>query len=181
MKVKKIIYAVDSHTEGMSTRVVVGGFPSIPGESMIEKREYTKNNLDDLVTGIIWEPRGHDAMFTAIITSPTSNEADFGVIYRGPYNWDTMCIHGTIGVVTVAIETGIVKVKEPITKVKVDTPAGIVIAKAEVENGNTKIVTVRNVPCFLYKKEVSLKIPTFGEVVGDVAFGGNFYFLVDNR
>jgi len=181
MKLKKVIYVVDSHTEGMSTRVVVGGFPHIPGKSMLEKREYAKNNLDNLVTSIIWEPRGHDALYTAIITLPTSKEADFGVIFRGPYTWETMCGHGTIGVVTVAIETGTIEAKEPITKVTIDTPAGLVIAKAEVENGSVKRVTIRNVPCFLYKGEVLIKVPGLGEVMGDVAFGGNFYFLVDSR
>lgn len=181
MKIKKIIYVVDSHTEGMSTRVVVGGFPHVLGESMLEKRSYIKNNLDDLVTSIIWEPRGHDMMFTAIITPSVSSEADFGVIYRGPYTWDTMCIHGTIGVATVAVETGIVKVKEPVTKVIIDTPAGLVVAKVEIRNGNVERVTIRNVPCFLYKGNVSIKIPTLGEVIGDICFGGNFYFLVDNR
>jgi len=181
MKSKKFIYVVDSHTEGMPTRVVVGGFPHIPGKSMLEKREYVKNNLDDLVTSIIWEPRGHDDMYIAIITLPTSKEADFGVIYRGPYTWETMCGHGTIGVTTVAVETGIVEAKEPITKVTIDTPAGLVIAEAKVENGSVERVTIHNVPCFLYKEEVSIKVPGLGVVVGDVVFGGNFYFLVDSR
>jgi len=181
MKIEKTIYVVDSHTEGMSTRVVVGGFPHVLGESMLEKRDYIKNNLDDLVTSIIWEPRGHDAMFTAIITPSVSSEADFGVVYRGPYTWDTMCIHGTIGVATVAVATGIVEVIEPVTKVTIDTPAGLVVAKVEIRNGNVKRVTIRNVPCFLYKGDVSIKVPTLGKVVGDIAFGGNFYFLVDNK
>lgn len=92
-----------------------------------------------------------------------------------------MCVHGTIGVATVAVETGIIEAKEPITKVTIDTPAGLVIAKAEVENGSVKRVTIRNVACFLYKGEVLIKVPELGEVMGDIAFGGNFYFLVDSR
>lgn len=180
MKIKKMIYVVDSHTEGMSTRVVVSGFPNIKGSSMLEKRNYVKNNLDDLVTSITWEPRGHDTMFTAIITQPISDKTDFGVIYRGPYTWDTMCIHGTIGVATAAVETGIVEVKEPITKITIDTPAGIVTAKAHVENDNVKSVTVCNVPCFLYKNDVILEVPGVGKIKGDIVFGGNFYFLVDS-
>jgi len=181
MKFKRALYVVDSHTEGMPTRVVVGGFPRIYGRSMIEKMNYVKNNLDKLITSILWEPRGHDDMFVAILTSPSSEEADLGVIFRGPYAYETMCGHGSMGVTVVAIETGIIETVEPVTKVVLDTPAGLVIAKADVEDESVKSVSIRNVPCFLYKEKVSIKVPIIGEVIGDIAFGGNFYFIVDSR
>ena len=80
MRFERSISTVDSHTQGNPTRVVVGGFPHIPGKTMMEKMKYVRENLDDLVTGILWEPRGHDDMFVAIITPPTIAEADLGII-----------------------------------------------------------------------------------------------------
>ena len=180
MRFEKSISAVDSHTQGNPTRVVVGGFPSIPGKTMMEKLNYVKKNLDDLVTSILWEPRGHDDMFVAIITPPITIHADLGVIYRGAYDYMTMCGHGTIGTVTVAVETGIVKAQEPVTTVIVDTPSGLVTTKAEVEDGTVKHVTIRNVPSFLYKQDVVIKVPDIGRVRGDLCYGGDFYFILDS-
>ena len=179
MRFERSISAVDSHTQGNPTRVVVGGFPYIPGKTMMEKLNHVKEHHDDLVTGILWEPRGHDDMFIAIVTSPTSVGADLGIIYRGAYDYMTMCGHGTIGAVTVAIETGLVKAQEPITTVKVDTPSGLVTTKAEIEDGAVKSVTIRNVPSFLYERDVVVEVPGVGRVTGDLSFGGDFYFIVD--
>jgi proline racemase len=180
MRFEKLISAVDSHTQGNPTRVVVGGFPYIPGKTMMEKLNYVKENYDDLVTGILWEPRGHDDMFVAIVTPPTTAEADLGIIYRGAYDYMTMCGHGTIGTVTVAVETGIVRAQEPTTTVIVDTPSGLVTTKAKVEDGVVKNVTIRNVPSFLYKQDVVIKVPDVGRVRGDICYGGDFYFILDS-
>lgn len=181
MKIERVIYTIDTHTEGNPTRVIVGGFPHIPGKTMIGKMNYVKNNLDNLLTAIIWEPRGHDDMGAAVLVSPVSEGADFGVLFRGATEYLTMCGHETIGVVTAAIETGIVEAKEPITTVTLDTPAGIVTAKARVENDNVKNITLKNVPSFLYKEECPVEVSGVGEIVGDIAFGGNFYFIVDTE
>ena len=180
MRFEKLISAVDSHTQGNPTRVVVGGFPYIPGKTMMGKVKYVRENLDDLVTGILWEPRGHDDMFVAIVTPPTNSRADLGIIYRGAYDYMTMCGHGTIGAVTVAVETGLVRAQEPITTVIVDTPSGFVTTKAKIEDGAVKNVTIRNVPSFLYKQNVVIKVPDIGRVRGDVCYGGDFYFIVDS-
>jgi proline racemase len=147
---------------------------------MIDKMNYVKSNLDDLITGIQWEPRGHDDIYLTIITPPVHPEANFGVVYRGPYKYYFMCGHGTIGTVTVAIETGIVKACEPFTNVVLDTPSGLVSVKARVENGSVKSVTLRNVPSFLYKKDVFVEIPEIGKVRGDISFGGDFYYLTES-
>jgi proline racemase/trans-L-3-hydroxyproline dehydratase len=160
--------------------VVVGGFPHIPGKTMMEKLNHVKEHYDDLVTGILWEPRGHDDMFVAIVTPPTSPGADLGIIYRGAYDYMTMCGHGTIGAVTVAVETGLVKAQEPITTVKVDTPSGVVTTKAKIEGGAVKSVTIRNVPSFLYKRDVVVEAPGVGRVTGDLCYGGDFYFILDS-
>ncbi len=180
MRFEKSISAVDSHTQGNPTRVVVGGFPYIPGETMMEKLNYVKEKYDDLVTSILWEPRGHDDMFVAIVTPPTNAQANLGIIYRGAYDYMTMCGHGTIGTVTVAVETGIVKAQEPVTTVIVDTPSGLVTTKVKVEDGAVKSVTIRNVPSFLYKRDVVIKIPGIGRVRGDLCYGGDFYFILDS-
>jgi proline racemase len=180
MRFEKSISTVDSHTQGNPTRVVVGGFPYIPGKTMMEKLNYVKDKYDDLVTGILWEPRGHDDMFVAIVAPPTNPRADLGIIYRGAYDYMTMCGHGTIGTVTVAVETGLVKAQEPITSVVVDTPSGLVTTKAKVENGTVKSVTIRNVPSFLYKQDVAIEVPDIGRVRGDVCYGGDFYFILDS-
>ena len=180
MRFEKLISAVDSHTQGNPTRVVVGGFPHIPGKTMMEKLNHVKDHYNDLVTGILWEPRGHDDMFVAIVTPPTAAEADLGIIYRGAYDYMTMCGHGTIGAVTVAVETGLVKAQEPITTVIVDTPSGLVTTKVKIEDGAVKNVTIRNVPSFLYKQDVVIKIPDVGRVRGDLCYGGDFYFILDS-
>ena len=180
MRFEKLISTVDSHTQGNPTRVVVGGFPYIPGKTMMEKLNYVKDKYDDLVTGILWEPRGHDDMFVVIVTPPTNPRADLGIIYRGAYDYMTMCGHGTIGAVTVAVETGLVKAQEPITTVIVDTPSGLVITKAEIEDGAVKNVTIRNVPSFLYKQDVVIRVPDIGRVRGDLCYGGDFYFILDS-
>ena len=180
MRFEKLISAVDSHTQGNPTRVVVGGFPHIPGETMMEKLNHVKEHYDDLVTGILWEPRGHDDMFVAIVTPPANPRADLGIIYRGAYDYMTMCGHGTIGAVTVAVETGLVKAQEPITTVIVDTPSGLVTTKATIEDGAVKNVTIRNVPSFLYKRDVVVEVPGVGRVTGDLSHGGDFYFIVDS-
>jgi len=181
MKFTNSISVVDSHTQGNPTRVVIGGLPPILGETMIEKMTYVRDNLDNLITGIQWEPRGHDDIFLTIITPPISPEADFGVIYKGQYEYFFMCGHGTIGTVTVAIETGIVKANEPFTDLILDTPSGLVSAKAEVENGTVKSVTIRNVPSFLYKKDVYVEIPEIGKIRGDISFGGDFYYITESN
>lgn len=181
MRFSRLIYAVDSHTMGEPTRVVIGGVPHIPGKTMAEKKEYLEKNMDHLRTALMHEPRGHRDMFGSIITSPVNPEADFGIIFMDGGGYLNMCGHGSIGAITVAIETGIVKSAEPITYIKLDTPAGLVQARAEVKNNMVKSVTVRNVPAFLYKADAEIDVPDIGKVKTDIAFGGSFFAIVDAK
>lgn len=181
MRFSRLIYAVDSHTMGEPTRVVIGGVPHIPGKTMAEKKEYLEKNMDHLRTALMHEPRGHRDMFGSIITSPVNPEADFGIIFMDGGGYLNMCGHGSIGAVTVAIETGIVKSAEPITYVKLDTPAGLVQARAEVKDNVVKSVTVRNVPAFLYKADAEIDVPGIGKVKTDIAFGGSFFAIADAK
>jgi proline racemase len=178
MRFKRLISAVDSHTEGEPTRVVIGGVPVIPGATFQEKWAWAKANLDDLRKMLMFEPHGHPAMSGSIVTAPCTPGADVGVIYIEVSGFLPMCGHGTIGTCTVLVEAGLVPVTEPVTAIVLDTPAGLVRAKVEVADGVAKSVTIQNVPSFLYKRDVKVKVPELGEIVLDIAYGGNFYAIV---
>lgn len=178
MKTNRIIHAVDSHTEGMPTRVVTGGVGVIPGETMAERRQYFIDHMDDLRKFLMLEPRGHSAMSGTILQPPTRPDADYGVLFIEVSGLLPMCGHGTIGTATVLVETGMVEVTEPVTTIRLDTPAGLVIAEVAVDDGHATSVTITNVPSFSYQLDQTVEVPGFGEVHYDMAFGGNFYAVV---
>src|SRR6185437_11510865 len=125
------------------------------------------------------EPRGHKAMSGAILQSPCREDADWGVVFVEVSGYLPMCGHGTIGVATVLVETGMVPVTEPETIVRLDVPAGLVEARVAVTDGRVRSVTIRNVPAFLHARDQVASVPSLGEVAYDMAFGGNFYAIVD--
>jgi len=175
-----VFHAVDSHTEGMPTRVITGGVGVIPGESMAARREYFLANLDHLRTLLMYEPRGHSAMSGAILQPPTRPDADYGVLFIEVSGCLPMCGHGTIGVATVLVETGMVPVARPVTTVRLDTPAGLVTAEVAVrDDGAATAVTIRNVPSFPVALDAAVAVPGFGQVRYDLAYGGNFYAVVE--
>lgn len=178
--IRKIIVTIDSHTEGEPTRIVIGGLPNIPGKTMVEKKEYFEKNLDFIRTALMLEPRGHKDMFGAIITPPVSDKADFGVLWVDCSEVADMCGHGSLGVTAVAVETGMVKVTEPITTVTFDTPSGLITGYAHVEDNNIKSVSVHGVPSFFYKT-ASINIEEIGEIPIEIAFGGNFFAIVNAK
>lgn len=178
MLTSKVISAVESHTEGMPTRVVTGGVRTIPGNTMEERRIWAKANLDDLRGLLMREPHGHSAMSGAILQPPTRADADFGVLYIETTGFLPMCGHGTIGVATVLVETGLVDAVEPITTIRLDTPAGLVEATVRVEDGRAVAVTLTNVPAFVLQQDASVHVPGMGEVVYDMVYGGNFYPII---
>jgi proline racemase len=171
--------AVDSHTEGMPTRVVTGGIGVIPGATMNEKRLYFMEHLDDIRLLLMNEPRGHAAMSGAILQPSTRTDADWGVVYIEVSGCLPMCGHGTIGVATVLVETGMVAVQEPVTTIRLDTPAGLVIARVAVSDGHADSVTIENVPAYVDRLDAEIDVPGLGVVPYSLAFGGNFYALVD--
>ena len=178
MKFIKSIHAVDSHTAGEATRVVVGGVPKIPGKNMPEKKQWLEDNLDYLRTAIMLERRGHKDMFGSILTQPTVDEADYGIIFMDGGGYLNMCGHGTIGAMTVAVETGMVPVTEPVTKVVQEAPAGLIHGQVFVEDGKAKKVSFTNVPAFLYKKDQEVELPGYGKIRFDISFGGSFFAIV---
>lgn len=178
MRFKRMISTIDSHTEGEPTRVVIGGIPVIPGATFSEKWAWAKANLDGLRRLLMFEPRGNPVMSGSIITAPCSPGADVGVIYIEVSGFLPMCGHGTIGTCTVLVEAGLVPVTEPVTAIVLDTPAGLVRARVAVADGVAESVTIQNIPSFLYLADQVVKVPGLGEVVLDIAYGGNFYALV---
>lgn len=178
MKFSKSIQAVDSHTMGEPTRVLTGGIPNIPGKTMPEKKAYLEANLDYLRTAVMHEPRGHKDMFGSIITAPTHPEADLGIIFMDGGGYLNMCGHGSIGAATIAVETGMVEVKEPYTDIVLEAPAGLVKARVKVVNGKAVECSIVNVPSFLYKRDVEIEVPEIGKVKLDIAFGGSFFAIV---
>ncbi|MCR4433317.1 MAG: proline racemase family protein [Caldiserica bacterium] len=175
MKIKTI----DAHAAGEPLRVIVEGYPPIPGKTILEKRRYLKENLDFLRTALMWEPRGHADMYGAIITEPVSRESDVGVIFLHNEGYSTMCGHGVIALATVLLETGIIEKEGDNPVIKMDTPAGLVTAVAHREGGGVKEVSFQNVPSFLYLRDQVVEVPGIGKVKYDVAFGGAFYAFVN--
>jgi proline racemase len=179
MRAKRVFHAVDSHTEGMPTRVIVGGVGTIPGATMFDRRRHFLAHLDHLRRLLMYEPRGHGAMSGAILQPPTRDDADVGVLYIEVSGCLPMCGHGTIGVATVLVETGMVEVTEPVTTIRLDTPAGLVVAEVAVQDGAARSVTITNVPSFVAGLDRAVQVPGVGEVGYDMAFGGNFYAILD--
>jgi len=179
MRSKRMFTAVDSHTEGMPTRVVTGGVGVIPGATMNDKRLYFMEHLDDIRLFLMNEPRGHAAMSGAILQPSTRPDADWGVVYIEVSGCLPMCGHGTIGVATVLVETGMVEVVEPVTTIRLDTPAGLVIARVAVSDGHADSVTIENVPSYSVRLDAEVEVPGYGAVPYSLAFGGNFYAMVD--
>jgi proline racemase len=178
MRTGRVFHAVDSHTEGMPTRVITGGIGVLPGATMNERRLHVMNEADDLRTLLMLEPRGHASMSGAILQPPTRPDCDWGVVYIEVSGCLPMCGHGTIGTATVLVETGMVEVVEPITTIRLDVPAGVVEAQVHVENGRAKAVTIRNVPSYVVGLDRTVHVPGVGEVQYDLAYGGNFYAIV---
>lgn len=178
MRSIRVFHAVDSHTEGMPTRVITGGVGVIPGATMSERRSWFATHADDVRTLLMYEPRGHAAMSGAILQPPTLADADYGVLFIEVSGLLPMCGHGAIGVATVLVETGMVPVTEPVTTIRLDTPAGLVVADVAVSDGSATAVTLRNVDSYVHALDQSIIVPGLGRVDYDLAFGGNFYAIV---
>ncbi len=173
------ITAIDAHAAGEPLRVITGGYPELPGKTILERRRYAKAGLDHLRTALMWEPRGHADMYGCIITPAVSPEADFGVLFLHNEGYSTMCGHGIIAVVTVILETGMLPIREPQTRIVIDTPAGPVTAYARIDSGQVKSVYFHNVPSYVVELDAEVNAPGLGPVRYDLAFGGAYYAFVD--
>lgn len=180
MKFQKIFHTIDTHTGGNPTRTVISGLPPLKGKTMSEKMLYMEKHYDGLRKFLMNEPRGHSVMSGALLVDPCHPEADVGVIYIETGGYLPMCGHDTIGFCTALIEAGLIEKKEPYTHLNLDTPAGLVKVKIKVTDGKAKEVTFANVPAFLLKSTV-IDVPGFGRIPCDIAYGGNFYGIIDAR
>ncbi len=179
MKFSHLFRTIETHTGGNPTRTILSGVPRIPGDTMMDKVEYFRTHYDWIRTNLMFEPRGHGVMSGCILTEPVHHEADLGVIFIEVGGYLPMCGHDTIGLVTALIETGQVEAVSPKTRLVLDTPSGLVRTEAHVEDGRVLSVSFENVPAFLYARDVVVSVPDWGEIPVDIAWGGNFYGLVD--
>ena len=175
----RTVHTVDSHTEGNPTRVIVGGVSVPPGATLHEKREWLKNNDDGLRRMINFEPRGSGLMCSVLLLPPETDEADFATIIMEQDEYVPMCGHCIIGTATTVVSRGMVKATEPVTTVRFDTPAGLVTCDVEVKNGNVGAVSFANVESFLLRENVTITVEGFGELIVDIAYGGDMYTFVD--
>lgn len=172
------ITTIDAHTEGEPLRVIVSGYPALQGETILARRRHAKAHLDPLRTALMWEPRGHADMYGCLVTAPVTPDADFGVLFLHNEGYSTMCGHGIIAVTKVALEVGLLPLHAPETRVRIDTPAGLVTAYARVQDGHVASVYFHNVPSFVVALDETVETPGLGPVRYDLAFGGAFYAFV---
>lgn len=175
---KKTFSCIDAHTCGNPVRVVAGGGPLLLGNSMMERRLHFLKEYDWIRKGLMFEPRGHDMMSGSILYPPIDQANDIGVLYIETSGCLPMCGHGTIGTVTIAIEEGLVIPKVP-GKLRLETPAGLVLVEYVQEGGKVKSVKLINIKSFLAAEGLTVECPDLGKLVVDVAYGGNFYAIVD--
>jgi trans-L-3-hydroxyproline dehydratase len=179
MKYERMIQTVETHTGGEPFRIVTSGLPRFPGATIVQRRAWVKENLDDVRRALIFEPRGHADMYAGYLTDPVSEGADFGVIFVHNEGYSDHCGHGVIALATTAVELGWVTRVQPETRVGIDAPCGFIEAFVEWDGERAADVRFVNVPSFLVARDVSVDTPTFGQVIGDIAFGGAFYFYTD--
>ena len=179
MRLSKSYYAIDSHTGGQPTRIVLGLAPVVSGETMDEKRTFLRENRDNIRNSLCREPRGHRGMYCAVLTEPVNPEADVGVVFMSSVGYDNMCGHGTIGVVTAILETGMVEISGEAGTIVIDTPSGPVETYPRVKDGKVGSVSFQGLPSFVYKKDVEIEIENLGSIRGSVGFGGNWYYYVN--
>ncbi|MFA6965108.1 4-hydroxyproline epimerase [Bosea sp. (in: a-proteobacteria)] len=171
-------FCVDGHTCGNPVRMVAGGAPPLKGANMVEKRAHFLREYDWIRTGLMFEPRGHDVMSGSILYPPTRDDADIAFLFIETSGCLPMCGHGTIGTVTMALERGLVTPREE-GVLKIDTPAGLVTARYTRNGDYVDNVRITNIASYLHATGLTAEIDELGEITVDVAYGGNFYAIVD--
>jgi 4-hydroxyproline epimerase len=174
----KTFFCIDAHTCGNPVRLVAGGGPNLIGDSMSEKRQHFLKEYDWIRKGLMFEPRGHDMMSGSILYPPHDPENDVAVLFIETSGCLPMCGHGTIGTITIAIEEGLILPKVP-GFVRMETPAGLVQVEYASERNKVSAVKLTNVPAYLDSEGLTVMCPDLGELTFDVAYGGNFYAIVD--
>jgi len=174
----KTFFCVDAHTCGNPVRLVAGGGPQLSGANMSEKRQHFLREFDWIRTGLMFEPRGHDMMSGSILYPPHDPDNDVAVLFIETSGCLPMCGHGTIGTITIAIEEGLIKPKVP-GVIRMEAPAGLVLIEYKQEGKKVKSVKLKNVASYLAAENLEIECPDLGTLTFDVAYGGNFYAIVD--
>ena len=169
------VETIDMHTGGEPLRIITKGLPEIKGETILEKRKFFKEHLDDIRTGLMFEPRGHADMYGAVITPPCTRDADFGTFFMHNEGYSTMCGHAIIALTKFVIETGLLKKEGNEPEFIINAPPGKIYSKAYINNNIVEKVSFRNVPSFLYLKDQTIDVPGIGNIHFDIAYGGAFY------
>ncbi|MEQ6123119.1 4-hydroxyproline epimerase [Pseudotenacibaculum sp. MALMAid0570] len=175
---RKTFFCVDAHTCGNPVRVVAGGGPNLKGNTMSEKRQHFLKEYDWIRKGLMFEPRGHDMMSGSILFPPHNPENDFSILFIETSGCLPMCGHGTIGTITIAIEEGLVTPKIP-GKIKMEAPAGLVEIEYQQTGKKVDWVKLTNVKSYLAAEGLTVHCPDLGELTFDVAYGGNYYAIID--
>ncbi len=175
---KKTFLCIDAHTCGNPVRVVVGGGPILKGNNMSEYRQHFLKEFDWIRKGLMFEPRGHDMMSGSILFPPFNPENDFAILFIETSGCLPMCGHGTIGTITIAIEEGLVTPKEE-GFLRMEAPAGLVEIEYKKNNNKVEWVKLKNVKSYLAAEGLTIDCDELGELIFDVAYGGNFYAIID--
>lgn len=181
IKLSTFLTVVDLHTAGEPFRIVTSGFPTIQGGTIREKNVFVEKNLEYLRRMILYEPRGRSTMCGAFLVEPTVPEADVGVVFMEPIGLVPMCGHGSIAIAKYLVETGRVKIAEPVTRIKLDTHAGLVSLSVSVKDGKIGEITLRNVESFSYLRDATVRTERFGKIKVDIAYGGSLYAIVSAK
>lgn len=171
-------FCIDGHTCGNPVRMITGGAPALEGANMIERRAHFEREFDWVRTALMFEPRGHEVMSGTIVYPPTRPDCDVAILFIEVSGCLAMCGHGTIGTVTFLIENGLVTPRNP-GVLRLDTPAGVVLAQYAMNGEYVESVRLTIVPSFLHSRDLSVEVDGLGEIRFDVAYGGNFYAIVE--
>lgn len=167
----------DLHTAGEPVRIVTGGYPDLPGATILEKRRAARRSFDHLRRAMMCEPRGHSGMYGVIPVTSTLPGAAFGVLFTHHEGYSTMCGHATLALAKWAVETGKVPVCEPETSFAIEAPCGLIAIMAQVKDGHVMHAGFESVSAFVFRRDLSVDVPGFGHVICDIAYGGAFYAI----
>ncbi len=171
-------FCIDGHTAGNPVRLVAGGAPLLRGSSMSERRRDFLARFDWIRTGLCFEPRGHDMMSGGFLYPPTTKEADIGILFIETSGCLPMCGHGTIGLVTFGLEHGLIQPREP-GRLRAEVPAGLIELEYSQDGDKVAYVKIVNVPAYVAARAIAIDVPGFGRLSVDVAYGGNYYAIVE--
>lgn len=176
--IRHTFFCIDGHTAGNPVRLVAGGAPLLRGASMAERRLDFLERFDWIRTGLCFEPRGHDMMSGGFLYPPCEPDSDAAILFIETSGCLPMCGHGTIGMITFGLENGLITPREP-GKLKVEVPAGTIHIEYEKEGAKVTAVRIRNVSAYLAAEGIAIDVPGFGPLTLDVAYGGNYYAIVE--